>query len=152
MKLLQNLDCEMMCLIAAALFGSMLYIMLSTDGPALRKFRNMLTPEQLNMYNSITRERMTIFVQGLMIGVLTGFIYLNITKRGLFSACVFTVIVLVITILYYMLKPKKPSMLPHLESKEKRDQLMKVRESMKTKSVVGLLLGTISYLMIGLYL
>lgn len=153
MKILDKLNCEVMCLIAAALFGSQLYIMLSSNNSkVLVDFRNMLSVEQQQMYNSITKERMTIFVQGLLLGVLLGFIYLKLTARNVFSACIFTVIVLTVTNLYYMLTPKKKSILPHLETQEKREQWLKVYNSMKRKSIIGTLLGGVSYLLIGLYM
>lgn len=148
-----KLNCDVMCLIAAVLFGGQLYIMLtSSNSEQLLNFKKMLSIEQQNMYNLISKQRMTIFVQGLLIGILLGFIYLSLAVRNVFSACIFTVIVLTVTNLYYILSPKKQSILPHLETKEKREQWLKVYNLMKMKSIFGSLLGGVSYMIIGLYM
>ena len=146
-------DCSLKCLLAAGLFSSMLYSTLNqTKNVLVTKFQETLTEEQNAVYKQVVKERMTIYVNGLLLGLLLGFIYLNfVNKSSVKSACMFTVVVLGTNYLYYMLYPKTQYMLPLLETEEQRVAWVVVYKEMRHRCFIGFILGMVAYLLIGLY-
>lgn len=148
----QDLECGLSCLIASALFGSMLYTMLYQDKhKIMQEFQQTLTVEQNAIYKKIINERMRLYIEGLLIGLLLGFIYLSYCKRSMYSACIFTMIVLIVNNGYYLLHPKSQYMVPHLETEEQRVAWLNVYVSMKNRCHRGMILGAIAYLLVGFY-
>ena len=61
-------DCSLKCLLAAGLFSSMLYSTLNqTKNVLVTKFQETLTEEQNAVYKQVVKERMTIYVNGLLL-------------------------------------------------------------------------------------
>lgn len=147
---------SIICLLAVGAFASMLYMVLYFNGDsALTKFPKSLSPDQLILYNKVIKERMTLFLQGLILGLLLGFIYLNYSKSGSAnddvtkSQCVFTLLVLGTVYLYYSLYPKQYSMMPTLRDDQQRGLWWDIYTEMKKRSLYGFLLGVVAFLMIG---
>ena len=83
------------CVIAFALLGSMIYMLLNTDkNSTVMYFLSLLNPDQQELYRNITQERMNIYLQGFVLGIILGIIYLKTcaSKSGP-SYCVFVAIV-----------------------------------------------------------
>lgn len=149
---ISDLECGLSCLIASALFGSMLYMMLYYDKEnIMMNFQSTLNEKQNAIYQLIIKERMRLYIEGLIIGLLLGFIYLMYSKKSVFSSCLFTLIVLGVNNSYYLLYPKSDYMVKYLETEEQRDAWLNVYTSMKNRCYMGMILGVISYLIIGLY-
>lgn len=147
-------SCNIVCVIAVGLFASMLYVMLNySDDSALAKFPSTLTSEQLSLYNNVIKERMTLFLQGLIAGLLLGLIYLNVgrSENGEVakSQCIFTIIVLATTYFYYTLYPKSYSMLHTLSTEEQRAAWWDVYTEMKRRALLGFLIGVLAFLALG---
>ena len=148
----QDLECGLSCLIASALFGSMLYTMLYQDKhKIMQEFQQTLTVEQIAIYKKIINERMRLYIEGLLIGLLLGFIYLSYCKRSIYSACIFTMIVLIVNNGYYLLHPKTQYMVPYLETEEQRVAWLNIYVSMKNRCHRGMVLGAVAYLLVGYY-
>jgi uncharacterized membrane protein len=141
----------MNCLLATGLFGSMLYTMLNyKKSKIMKRFSDSLSPEQSNLYKQIMKERMTIYVKGLILGLVVGLIYLNYnTHKQMSRACIFTVIVLGINHLYYGLVPKTKWMLPSLSTEEQRTAWLEIYKEMKYRCIMGFVLGSVSYILLG---
>lgn len=148
----QDLECGISCLIACALFGSMLYTMLYQDKHTIMTaFQKTLSPEQSVIYKKIINERMRLYIEGLLIGLLLGFIYLSYSKRSVYSACIFTLIVLITNNGYYLIHPKSEYMVPYLNTEEQRRAWLNVYVSMKNRCYKGMILGALAYLLVGYY-
>lgn len=148
--MIKNLECGLSCLLASMFFGSMLYSMLYYDkNTVFINFNSTLDEYQKQVYREIMRERMRIYIQGLLFGLLCGFIYLQYTTKSIYTACVFTVIVLGINNLYYILIPKTKYMLQYLNNQEQTNAWLDVYKSMKHRCYMGMVLGAVSYLLIG---
>lgn len=144
--------CQFNCLLAAALFGSMVYIMLNQNkGQIMADFVATLNEEQNVVYQQIIKERMTIYIQGLLLGLLLGFVFLAVVERTNTAGCLFAVIVLGVNHLYYALAPKSQYMVPLLTTNEQRVAWMNVYTEMKYRCAMGFVLGTVSYLLVGLF-
>lgn len=145
--------CNIICVLAVGFFASMLYVMLSFDkDSALSKFPKSLSASQIILYNKVIKERMTRFLQGLILGLLVGFMYLNYSASsggGEKSQCVFTLIILSIVYIYYSIYPKEYSMLPTLTTTEQRELWWDIYTEMKTRALIGFLLGVVAFLGIG---
>jgi len=146
-----NTKCGMNCLIATGLFTSMLYVMLNPNKDKVhRDFEALLDDSQRELYQTIVRERMNLYVQGLVLGLVLGFVYLNyISTPDTQSACVFTIIVLGVNHLYYGVMPKSAYMLPNLTNQQQVEAWLNVYKEMKHRCVLGFILGAIAYLLIG---
>ena len=85
-----NTKCGMNCLIATGLFTSMLYVMLNPNKDKVhRDFEALLDDSQKELYQSIVRERMNLYIQGLVLGLILGFVYLNyVSTPDTRSACI----------------------------------------------------------------
>ena len=101
--------CDLACLMATGFFGGKIYLMVNYNkNNLLQKFDSLLDDEQKKRYRRIMKERLTIYIHGMIIGILLGFLYLTKTPaKNAGRACLFTVIVLGTNYFYYMLKKKK---------------------------------------------
>ena len=84
------------CLVAVGMFSGMLYLMLNyRKSIVLKNFIDTLSPELLEIYQDVSYERMTIYIQGMVFGLIIGLIYLNYANQNRINrACTFTVILL----------------------------------------------------------
>jgi hypothetical protein len=147
-------SCNLICIIAVGMFASMIYTMINFNNEsALYKFPKSLNSSQLELYNKVVKERMSLFIQGLLLGLVGGFIYLNYSKNSSEavekSQCMFTVIVLGSVYLYYSIFPKKYAMLPILKDDKQRALWWDVYREMKMRCLIGFILGVVAFLMIG---
>ena len=143
--------CSLICVIAAALFGAMLYVTFNPNkDTTINDLLRLLTSEQNNVYKEITNERLRIYVIGLVLGLLVGFIYLQMVPRSLTRSCSFLVTVMGINYAFYMLYPKTKYMLPHLTNDEQRTAWLAVYKEMQKSNYIGLVIGAVSYLLVSL--
>lgn len=143
-------NCVLLCTAAAALFGSMLYVSLNpTNKVVLARFLNTLTPDLQAVYHKSSRERMQIYLVGLTIGLLLGFIYLRqYATQGVVRTCGFVFIVLSVTYLFYFLWPKSVYLVPLLTTQEQRAGWRDVYRHMQRRHYMGMVLGAVSYLLV----
>lgn len=145
------MSCVTYCLLGAALLGSSILAMLtSKDAGVFKKFTNLLDDDQLQIYKSIIRERATIYVQSLLLGlVLAILVVFNLKKLGNTSkVCLFILIALGTNYLMYALYPKSTYMLEHLKSTEQNKAWLAIYKEMKMRCWLGLILGALGYLLL----
>ena len=145
-------SCNLLCLVAAGFFGSMLYVMLShkSQKSSFNRFLETLTPEQNIIYNKIIRERTTIYIYGLVLGLLAGFTYISyIPLRNTIGICAFVVIILGFLYLFYSLHPKTDYMLNHLITPEQNTAWLEIYREMKNRSHIGFVLGAVAFVLFG---
>jgi uncharacterized protein YacL len=145
-------QCISYCLVGAALLGSMIMSMLATKkSKNFRNFMALLDDNQAQVYKSVIKERMSIYVQGLVIGVILAILITfnsNLSKNN--NVCLFVVIALGFNWGYYLLYPKSTYMLSHLNSAVQNDAWLRIYKEMKLRCHVGLLLGIVGYLLLGM--
>ena len=139
------------CMLGAAFLGSSIVTMMACkQGKNFRKFRNLLSEEQLRIYDFIAKERLSIYIQGLILGLLLAMLVtFNSSLVGTNKLCVFVVIALGINYLYYSIHPKKTYMLNHLTSTEQNTAWLGIYKEMKLRSMMGVLFGLIGYILLG---
>ncbi len=143
--------CLNYCVVGAAFLGaSILTMMASKRSKNFVNFRKLLNEKQLQIYEYITKERMSIYIQGLILGVLLAvLITFNSSLKGTNKLCVFVVIALGVNYLFYSLHPKSTYMLLHLNSQQQNEAWLNIYKEMKLRCKLGLLLGLVGYVLIG---
>lgn len=142
--------CDLWCLMASSLFGSMIYIMLNPrKSEIINDFQSSLSREQNQVYVEIVNERMKIYLIGLVVGLVLGFLYLQFnTSKTVSRTCVFTVLVLFTSNVLYLIAPKSKYMVTYLNTENQRNAWLKVYKEMQYRQVIGTLLGVIAYVLL----
>lgn len=142
-------NCDAWCLLASGLFASMLYITINpSKGPVIKTFQDSLNKKQNDIYKKIVTERLKIYITGLLLGLIVGFSYLSISKKSAIRTCVFTTLVLSVTIIFYMIVPKSTYMIQHLKTVEQYNKWLDVYKEMQYRRYIGFILGVIAYLIL----
>lgn len=142
-------ECDLWCLLASGLFAAMLYIMLNPHKTkVLNAFIDTLDEKQKKIHKKIVAERLTIYLTGLVLGLVVAFTYLSMSKKNVVRTCVFTVLVLSVNILFYMLVPKSTYMMEHLKTVEQYNRWLDVYKEMQYRNYMGFVLGVIAYLIL----
>jgi hypothetical protein len=139
------------CLLAGGfIFASIYSMIVSNYNQKTIKFIGSLdSVEQLEMYNKVKSERLIIYLQGQILGMIIGLFYLYYFKNNSkYSYCYFSLITYIITIIYYLLKHKQHKMNDHLKTNEQRKLLEESNQSMKTSYIFGFILGLIGYIVL----
>ena len=134
------------CFIAFALLGSMIFMLFNTDkNDTTMYFLSLLNPEQQQIYKNITQERMNIYMQGFVLGIILGIIYLKTTTdRKAPTYCIFAAIVLGVTYIHYTIMPKSTYMLDYLENQEQARAWLQIYKIMKKRCYTGMILGIVA--------
>ena len=143
--------CFNYCALGAALLGSSILAMMSSKkSKNFVNFRKLLNQRQLEIYEMVTKERLSIYIQGLILGVLLAvLITFNSSLKGTSKLCVFVVIALGVNYMFYSLHPKSTYMLLHLNSQQQNAAWLNIYKEMKLRSKLGLLLGLAGYILLG---
>ena len=144
-------SCNLLCLIAAGLFGSMLYVMIfHNKRQQTQHMESLLDDNQKAIYRGIIKERLTIYIYGLLLGLLSGFTYISYYPiKNTLDICTFVVLILGIVYLFYGLYPKNAYMLSHLNTPQQTAAWMDIYRTMKRRCLVGFVLGAVAFLLFG---
>ncbi len=141
--------CNLTCLVAFILFGSMIYISFNPyNQTALTKFIMTLDRRQQHIFSYIHHERFRIYLLGLIIGLCAGFVVYYYTSPGTYRTCGFTAVVLGITYIFYLLHPKKIYMRDYLLLESQRQAWANVYRSMMSSNYIGMFLGAFAYIIL----
>jgi hypothetical protein len=145
-------SCTLICMGAAALFGSMLYVSFNPyKHDVLTQFINTLDSQQQQIFLQIHEERMKIFVLALIIGLICGtIVLLFMSEHGIIRSCSFTLVTLTVTYLVYILYPKSKYILNYLVRPNQKTAWLRVYKTMQYRSYMGMLLGAGAYLLVSL--
>ena len=143
--------CISYCLVGSALVGSMVMNMLASKrSKNFRNFMALLDDNQQQVYKSVIKERINIYIQGMVIGVILAILCtFNNKLSRTNNICLFIVIALGFNWLYYSVYPKSTYMLSHLSSQEQNKAWLKIYKEMKLRCKIGLLLGVLGYILLG---
>ena len=140
------INCSMSCIVAFALLGSMLYMLFSCNqNDKILYFLSLLDERQQKIYKNIMQERLNIYLQGWVLGLILGFIYLKYySKNSQSTYCAFVAIVLGATYAHYTLMPKSTYMLDHIETAQQAKDWLELYKHMKRSCHTGMILGVVS--------
>ena len=131
--------CVNTCLLGAGFLGSSVLTMMScSKGKKFRDFNNLLNENQRQTYAKIKNERMSIYIQGLVLGTALAFLVLSMTKLNKTQkVCLFIVIAMGFNHVYYSLYPKSTYMLEHTYSQEQNKAWLAIYKEMKMRHILG---------------
>lgn len=144
--------CYRDCYLAFAFIVGTLFTMINVDNcSGKKKLNEMLNPYQQEKMEEIIKERMTLYWHGTLLGIIIAIIMLsfNSVNNNVQRGCYFSLIILVVQYLFYMLSPKKDLMVTHLTSKEQIRVWADVYRDMQWKYHLGLATGVVGYYFIG---
>lgn len=144
--------CAGSCMISLIFIIGMIYFYSMTGNNAVvNKYKDQLTPELKDKYESIKNERMKISYQGYILGFILsiGIILYNFKLKGtklnnLSLICITIATMFTINYFYYMLHPKKDWMLNHLQNKDEIKGWLEMYREMQFNYHMGLTLGIIA--------
>lgn len=140
------------CLLSSGLIFASIYTMIvgKYNQKTIKFIGTLDSIEQLEMYTRIQAERIVIYLQGQILGMLFAIFYLYYFRDSTnYSYCYFSLITFIITIIYYLLKQKKHKMNDYLKTKEQKEMWEESKQSMKTTYIFGFILGLIGYIILG---
>jgi len=143
MEMINN---SLVCLIAFALLGSMLYMLMNYDkNDKIMQFASLLSKDQQKVYRNVTQERLNIYLQGFVLGTVIAIVYLKtFAKKNQPIYCIFVALVLGIAYIHYTIMPKSTYMLEHIDTAEQAKAWLEIYKLMKTRCQLGMLLGVIA--------
>lgn len=137
------------CLIASIFIAASIFTTLSAKvcKPCI-EYEASLNADQLKMYKKVVEERQRIYITGLVLGVLFAFLFLYMNKHSLNPlkhSCVFVAIAMATQYLFYLLSPKKYTMVDALKDPEQYKKWWAVHKYMQSRYYLGALLGLAGY-------
>ena len=107
-----------------------------------------LNMDQKKKYKDIIQERFKIYIFGMILGLVLGFLYVYIYNEDRFKVCKFVSIVLVTKLTFYYFYPKSDFMLYHLTETEQVSAWTDVYRNYKNAWRNSLIIATISYILL----
>jgi uncharacterized protein YacL len=132
------------CVLSVAFASATVGVMLNKN--ELKKdLVEQLTDKELVIYNEIKIERRTIYLKGLVAGVILSLIYLNSLSNPsndrITNLCVVFALTMVVNYFFYILHPKSKYMLEYLDSAKENKAWLKIYKGMQFKYHLSFLLG-----------
>ena len=107
-----------------------------------------LNESQKIKYKEIIQERLKIYIFGMIIGLILGFIYIYIYSEDKFKVCKFVAIVLVTKLTFYYFYPKSDFMLYHLTETNQVKAWTDVYRNYKNAWRNSLIIAILSYVLL----
>jgi hypothetical protein len=137
--------CTISCIIAFTILVASIYMMLTPEEET-QKLMQVLDKETLEYYKEVKLERFSIYIEGLIVGLIIALIYLLMTDgERATKICMFASIALITQILYYEMKPKKNWLVKKLKTDQQREIWHQHYVYMKTRWHYGVVIGLASY-------
>ena len=137
------------CIVGITLIlSSIIMSFLNLKKDTFNNFIELLNDEQKKVYSDIVKERMTIYNIGMIIGILSGFLYYYYNKKGNYIFCKVLAIMSIVKLGIYYFYPKKPLMLNSLTDEKQVKAWSDIYVTMKHRWKQSIVLGFIGYLFI----
>ena len=135
------------CLIGLTLLFSSIYMGIENrNTDHFKRFYNLLDAGQKNKYEDIVKERLIIYIGGMVLGTTLSYVYYRNNKNTKYLFCKLLVISYLVKLGFYYLFPKSPLMIYSLYSKDQTDAWADIYSEMKNRWIKSLVLGLLSYL------
>ena len=137
------------CVLGITLLISSLYLSyLKKDDEIFIRFHNLLDDKQKKEYNRIIVERITIYVIGIILGLVIGIYYLLSRPNDKYKLCKFLCIVYLIKLSVYYFYPKSKLMLYSLSTEEQVKAWADIYTEMKNRWKKSLMVGFFGYIIL----
>ena len=137
------------CLIGFTLLFSSIYMsIMKKDSKIFSNFMKLLNQSQKKMYSKIIYERMSIYVMGMILGLVLGIYYYLNNKTDEYRLCKFLCIIYIVKLGFYYFYPKSPLMLYSLTNQKQVSAWADIYSEMKRRWILSLFIGFIGYLIL----
>jgi hypothetical protein len=138
------MNCYDSAILGVGLLGASIYTSF-VPKDEVNKLKNILSGESLEAYKRINTERFTQYYQGLGLGfalaLFINYLYGEMINNTYHKTTLFLLIVLGISLFYYLLMPKSDYMLNHIQGIKENQAWLDVYKTMKTRYTIGFILG-----------
>lgn len=143
--------CKISCMIALVFIIGNIYFMQGMNKiKQTDEFKKLLNENLLGIYNSIVEERKRIGMEGYSYGLLISILiiaynYFFLKKKftNIPMICIAIATTFIVQYFYYMLSPKQPLMVTHLETREQRDKWHQVYKAYQYRYHMGIFIGIV---------
>ena len=139
------MNCQISFIIGLGLLGASLSTM-SVSKQQINKLSDRLSPELQEKYKSIVEERKNTYIQGIILGLVVSYILLrNLnTANKYYRIMSHVAITMLVTVFYYLLKPKKDYILKYLKTEDDNIAWLEVYKTMRHRYIIGMILGFVA--------
>lgn len=108
--------------------------------------RKTFSDELDEIYGNIVIERRNHYVQGILLGAIIAYLIVNLTKinNRFHKISLFTLVTLMVGVVFYFLMPKSDYMLNHLKTEEQNKAWLEVYKTMKQRYFLGFMFGALA--------
>ena len=138
------------CIGLTLLFSSVSMSLENREKVEFVNFYNLLDDQQKEKYEVIVRERLIIYVVGMVLGLGLGYYYYSKNKGEKYIVCKSIIIMYLIKLGFYYFFPKSPLMLYSLTTKEQSDAWADFYSEMKNRWKKSLIVGFFAYVILAL--
>ena len=139
----------MYCMVGVTLLISSIYLSLVNKNTEIfSKFNKLLNGAQKKVYDKIVKERLMIYIGGMILGILFGGVFYYYNRKSEYLFCKVVSIMILTKLAFYYFYPKRPLMLYSLTNKAQTDAWADIYTEMKSRYRISLLIGFIGYLII----
>jgi len=155
--------CKKTCGVALVFLIANIYLMLNTDKYGLmKKYQDSLSPTQKQRYKNVVEERKNISIKGYVLGFTFSLILIlmNYFKVGFMDGgkslkipgmvCISGAITFLTQYIFYILSPKSDWMVLHLDTREQREEWLKVYRAMQFNYHMGLGVGIVAVIVLSM--
>lgn len=141
--------CYKCCGLALVFLIANIFMIFSCNKKLKEDFKNTLSQEQKDLYQSIINERKLIYYGGYLLGIFLSILVVAFFKKLLklnkmSNVCIIATITFVTNYLFYILYPKKDYMILHLKNKEQIEEWLDIYKYMQFRYHLGFVLGIVA--------
>lgn len=137
------------CFLALTFIISGIYLsIMKPHNSIFIEFMSSLNNEQKVLYEIRIKERLKIYLFGILLGVFFAACFYYYNPKSQFMICKFIAIIYIVKLLVYYLSPKSPLMLNYLTNQNQVQLWTKIYKTMKNRWIYSLIFGTVGYFFI----
>lgn len=141
------MNCTASAMVGIGLLGGSMYTSM-VKKEDVNLLRDSVSGEAAEAYEKISKERGTLYIVGIAIGLVVAFLvtstYGSKISNRFHRMTTFVAITLFIGVSFYSLYPKSDYMLNHIKNDKEAKAWMEVYKTMKTRYMIGLVLGALA--------
>ena len=141
------------CALAAGLIFGILMTSIPKNKTKIDKLKKSLDKKQKEIYENLSKERLRLYIQGLILGFVISVLYLYLFKYKVNTCnlCNCLVITFGVAALYYLIYPKTDYIINYIQDEQQRKLWLDVYRHMQLKYYGGISVGVIIYILLALF-
>ena len=139
------MNCQISFVIGLGLLGAS-FATMTVSQDQIKTLSDKLSPELQEKYKSIVEDRKNTYIQGLLLGLVVSFFVLrNLnTSNKYYKIMSHVAITMLVTVFYYLLKPKQDYILKYLKTEDDNKAWLEVYKTMRHRYIIGMILGFVA--------